>query len=190
MTQSSATSMATPSVRLSLVVAMARNRVIGRDGALPWRMPGDLRRFRRLTLGCPVVMGRKTFLSIGRPLDGRANIVVSRDPAFRPEGVTVAGSLQDAIDIAGRAVAGAGEIMVIGGGEVYAASLPLASRIYLTVIEAEPAGDTRFPELGPEWAETSREPIEPDPRDDHAAVLVVFERSAAIASGSPSRRVS
>jgi dihydrofolate reductase len=163
--------------QVSLVVAMAENRIIGRAGALPWRMPSDLKTFRRLTLGKPVVMGRKTFQSIGRPLDGRTNIVVTRDAGFRADGVIVVASLDAALATAARSATGDGaDIMVIGGAEIYRASLPLADRIYLTVVHAAPPGDTSFPELDASWREVSREPLPRSPKDEYAATLTILER--------------
>lgn len=165
--------------RIALVVAVARNGIIGADGDMPWKLSSDLKRFRSLTMGHPVVMGRKTFASIGKPLDGRFNVVLTRDPAFRAEGVVVARALSEALDLAGREVSarGCAEIFVIGGGAVYAEALPLADRIYLTEVAAEPSGDTRFPTLDPDaWMETSREALPRGPRDTADAVAVVFDR--------------
>ncbi|TPE61120.1 dihydrofolate reductase [Sandaracinobacter neustonicus] len=136
-----------------LVVAAADNDVIGKDGAMPWHLPADLRHFRRITMGKPVIMGRKTFASIGKPLPGRHNIVLTRDAAFSAEGVTVASSFADAIS-----AAAADEIMVIGGAEIYALARPLATGIELTRIHARPEGDAFFPAPEPEhWAEIARE---------------------------------
>mgnify|MGYP002651653057 CR=1 FL=1 len=145
-------------MELVLVVAAAENGVIGKDGAMPWHLPADLRHFRRITMGKPVIMGRKTWHSIGRPLPGRQNIVLTRDPAFHGTGAAIVSSLDEALAAAG----GASEAMVIGGAEIYALARPLATRIELTRIHAAPEGDTYFPE--PEaslWVETARE--------DHAA---------------------
>lgn len=139
-------SMATP---IALVVAAARNGVIGVDNRLPWHLPGDLRHFKAVTLGKPVVMGRKTFESIGRPLPGRHNIVVTRDPAFAASGIEVAHGVEAALaaaDAAARA-AGVEEVMVIGGADIYRQTLPLAATIYLTRVELEVAGDATFPAL-------------------------------------------
>jgi dihydrofolate reductase len=168
-------------VTLALIVAAAENGVIGRDGRLPWRIPSDLKRFRRLTLGKPLIMGRKTFQSIGKPLDQRDNIVVTRDPGFRAPGVTVAPSLEAALDQA-RALADAksiGEIMVIGGAELYRQALPLVDRIYLTRVHAEPDGDALFPPLSPaEWREVSREPLPRDAADEYACTFIILDRPA------------
>ena len=169
---------ATP--RLSIVVAMAANRVIGARGGLPWRLPSDLKTFRRLTLGRPVVMGRKTFASIGKPLDGRDNIVVTRDIGFAAPGVIVCTTIAAAVAEARRCAQARGvdEVMIVGGAEIYAAILPEVGRIYLTEVDARPDGDATFPALDPaDWRETSRQPIPRTPRDDHDATLVVLDRS-------------
>ncbi len=144
----------------ALVVAMTRNRVIGREGAMPWRLSGEMRYFKSLTMGKPLVMGRKTFESIGRPLPGRDTIVVTRQDGLAIEGVTVAADLPSALLIArDKAEArGAAEIMVAGGGQIYAQALPLADRLYVTEIDATLEGDTLFPEIDPaDWREVSRE---------------------------------
>jgi len=166
-------------VPVALVVAMAENRVIGRGGDMPWTLPSDLKRFRRLTMGKPVVMGRKTFAAIGRPLDGRANIVVTRDPAFAAGGVTRAGGLDEALSIAAALAVdtAAEEVMVIGGGEIYRQALPLAARLYVTRVAAAPEGDTVFPEIDEKvWIETFSEPIPRGERDSADARFVVYER--------------
>ena len=166
--------------RIALVVAAGRNRVIGRDGRMPWSIPSDLKSFRRLTMGRPVIMGRKTFQSIGRALDGRTNIVVTRDPDFVAADVIVARSLDEALGRAEAAPCRDGIIMVIGGGEVYRVALPRADTIYMTEIAADPAGDTWFPALdAAEWREVARVEIPPDSRDGHAAELVTYQRRAA-----------
>ena len=147
----------------SAIAAMARNRVIGQDNGLPWRLPGDLKFFKATTLGKPVVMGRKTFQSIGRPLPGRPNIVVTRDPDFAAkgaaEGVHIARDIDSALDLAARLAreTGAQEVMVIGGAEIYAQALPRLDRLYLTEIDAEIEGDAHFPEIEPRvWREAAR----------------------------------
>lgn len=132
---------------ISIVCAMGRNRAIGFRNRLLWRIPDDLKRFKRLTLGHPIVMGRKTFESIGKPLPGRTNIVVSRDPAFAPVGCQVCHSLEAALDAAARSPGGNQEVFIIGGGEVYAQSLPQADRLYLTLVDDTPAdADVFFPD--------------------------------------------
>ena len=162
-----------------LVVAAAENGVIGRGGTMPWHLPSDLKTFRRLTMGKPVVMGRKTFQSIGKALPGRDNIVITRDAAFSAPGVERVASVTEALDIARRHAAARGvtEIAVIGGGDIYAQVLPLAARIYFTRVHAQPDGDTRFPDLPlAEWQIVHSEPIPAMPADDHACTLLVYER--------------
>jgi dihydrofolate reductase len=140
-------------VRISLIVAVAENGVIGRDGDLPWRIPADLKFFKDTTTGHPIVMGRKTHQSIGRALPGRTNIVVTRDPEFSGDDIAVVGDLDSALAAAGEA----DEVMVIGGAQIYAMALPRAKRIYLTEVHIAADGDTRFPELDRGiWSETSR----------------------------------
>ncbi|MEL6299881.1 MAG: dihydrofolate reductase [Pseudomonadota bacterium] len=169
------------SVRITMVVAAARNGIIGRDGKLPWHVPSDLKTFRRLTVGKPVIMGRKTFEAIGRPLPKRPNIVVTRDGRFTANGAEVAGSLEAALD-RGRVLAaelGVDEVAVIGGGEIYKAARAVADRIYLTRIDAAPDGDAAFTDPDDRnWTLTSREAIQPDPADDHAAELLIYDRTS------------
>lgn len=171
-----------PQPRLSLVVAQGRNRVIGAAGGLPWHLAGDMRHFRRVTLGKPVVMGRKTWASIGRPLPGRANLVVTRDTGFQAPGALVHSSLGAAL-AAGRAIAlqsGADEVCVIGGAEIYAQTLPLADRLHVTDVDAAPEGDALFPEIDPAlWRLMAEERHEPGPQDDHPYVIRRY-RSARV----------
>ena len=137
---------------VSLVVARADNGVIGRDGGLPWHLPDDLRHFRTLTIGKPVIMGRRTFVSIGRPLPQRHNIVLTRGQ-WTAEGVTAVPDLDAAFAAAGDVA----EVAIIGGAAVYAAALPLATRVHLTEVHAAPAGDTALPPFDPaDWRETAR----------------------------------
>lgn len=164
---------------ISIIVAAAENGVIGRDGDMPWHIPSDFKMFRRLTMGKPIIMGRKTFTAIGRPLDGRTNIVITRRDDLAADGIEVARSIDEAVAIADRAArtSGVDEIMVIGGAEIYRALLPLARRIYLTRVHAEPAGDTLFPALDPgHWCVAAREPLPRGDQDDHAATLLTLER--------------
>ncbi|PNU01762.1 dihydrofolate reductase [Novosphingobium guangzhouense] len=135
-----------------LIYARADNGVIGRDGALPWRLPADLRRFKALTMGKPMVMGRKTFESFPSPLPGRRHIVLTRDSGWQAEGAEVVHSVEAAL-----ALAGEGEVAVIGGAEINALFLPLATRIELTQVAGDHEGDTVMPAPGPEWRETMRE---------------------------------
>ena len=157
---------------ISLVVAMARNRVIGRNNSLPWRLPSDLNRFRRITMGHSIIMGRKTYESIGRPLDGRKNIVVTRSADFSPHGVTVVGSIDEAL-----ASANEDEIMVIGGADIFEQTLPRADRIHLTLIHESFDGDAYFPEIGSkDWEESGREDIEPGVDATFGYTFVTLER--------------
>lgn len=164
---------------IALIVARADNGVIGREGGLPWHLSGDLKFFKAQTLGKPVVMGRKTFQSIGRPLPGRPNLVVTRDAAFRPKGVEVfadiAGALARAQTLA--AESGAAEVMVIGGGQIYEETLPLVRRIYLTEVHTRAGGDTVFPALDPaEWREVRRDPPVSGGAGQPNYSIVVLER--------------
>lgn len=139
--------------RISIIVAMAKNGVIGVDNKLPWHLSADLKRFRALTMGHHIIMGRKTYESIGKPLPGRTSVVITANPAYRVEGVLIAGCLDDALAFG----AADSEAFVIGGAQIYRQALPLADRIYLTEIEQEFEGDTRFPALPPgEWRESER----------------------------------
>lgn len=146
--------------RLVAVLAMADNHVIGRDGALPWRLPDDLRRFKALTLGHPVLMGRRTYDSLGRPLPGRDNIVLTRAAGWQSAGVRVAGSLEEALALAGPVP----QVMVIGGAEIYRLCWPRLSRIELTRVHGEPDGDTVLEGL--DWTGWQQEACEPHPADE------------------------
>jgi dihydrofolate reductase len=164
---------------ISLIVAIAENGVIGRDGGLPWRLSSDLKTFRRLTMGKPLIMGRRTFQSLKKPLDGRDNIVVTRDKGFRPEGAIVAGNFEAALAHARQCAKarGVGEIMVIGGAEVFKSALALAGRIYKTEVHGRPEGDAVFPEIDwGQWKELSREALPKGPRDDFQSTFVVLGR--------------
>ena len=160
---------------LSIIAALSRNRVIGKDNQLPWRLPADLKHFKTVTLGKPVIMGRKTFDSIGKPLPGRSNIVVTRDADYARYGMLVAHSLDEAIALAGDVP----EVMLIGGAQLYAEALPRAQRMYLTLIDAIFTGDAHFPEYdADEWHETAREDYTPDEVNSHCYSFVVLERGA------------
>ena len=164
---------------VAFVVAVAENGVIGRDGGLPWRLPTDLKRFRKLTLGKPVIMGRKTYQSIGKPLDGRDNIVVTRRHDLSLPGTHVAGSLAEAVALAGSLAAerSAAEIMVIGGSEVFREALPLASRVYLTRVHGRPKGDVVLDTFDPQvWREATREPMQQGAGDQYSADFIVLDR--------------
>jgi dihydrofolate reductase len=151
------------SLDITMVVARARNGVIGKDGAMPWHLSADLKRFKAITVGKPVVMGRKTFESIGKPLPGRQNIVLTRDASWAADGVTVVPNLAEAIAAAGLDPRVRGHIMIIGGAEIYALAMPIATRVELTEIDAEPEGDTFLPAFDPaRWEEVARETHEPE----------------------------
>lgn len=158
---------------ISLIVAMAENRVIGRDNHLPWRLPADLQHFKRITLGKPVVMGRKTWESIGRPLPGRDNIVVTRAQGYDAAGARVAHSLDEALAAAGDAA----EVMIIGGAGLYNQTLSLADRIYLTRVHAEVTGDIWFPDIDPEvWRVVEHETFPADERNQYGYSFELLER--------------
>lgn len=161
--------------RIAFVVAFDRNRVIGKAGALPWRLPDDMRHVRELTVGKPLIMGRRTYDSIGRPLPQRTNIVLTRDPSFRGEGVLVARTPDEALSLAGDAP----EVIVFGGADVFARFLPMADRIYLTEVDtAVEGGDTFFPELDPaEWREVERREHPRDARHPFAFRFITLERA-------------
>ncbi len=160
-------------MRISLIVAMSRNRAIGRDNALPWRLPADLARFKQLTMGHTLVMGRKTWDSIGRALPGRRTIVVSRRPDFGAPGAELAGSLDQALEMA----AGDAEVFIAGGAEIFAAALPRAGRVYMTLIDAEIPGDTFFDEMNePDWALVSSEAHAPDEKNAYAYTFLTYDR--------------
>jgi len=166
---------------LILVAAVARNGVIGGCNRLLWRLPSDLRRFKALTMGKPLVMGRRTFQSIGRPLPRREIIVVTRDPGFSAPGVHVAHTLDGALTLAAeRAVAmGAEAIVIAGGGELYAETIGRADRLAITEVALEPDGDVRFPPIDPGvWREVRREKGERGPKDEADFVFVDYERQA------------
>jgi len=171
--------------RIALVVAVAENGVIGRGGELPWRLPSDLKRFRRLTLGKPMIMGRKTYRSIGRPLDGRDSIVLSARREGYPVDVHIAASIKEALALAARLAGARGveEVAVIGGEKVFAAALPFAERIYLTLVHANPPGDRRLSPFRRDiWHEVAREEMRRRSGDEFAADFMVLERRGAAAA--------
>ena len=160
-------------MRISLIAAASANNVIGNRGELPWRLPRDLKRFKEVTTGKPIVMGRLTWESIGRPLPNRQNIVISRNPDFEAPGCDIVASPDDALDMAGRV----DEIMIIGGGQLYREFLPRAQRIYMTRVAVEITGDTYFPELVDcEWHESSREAFAIDSKHSYAIEIFQLDR--------------
>jgi len=159
---------------LSMIVAHADNRVIGKDNDMPWHLPADLAYFKRTTLGKPIIMGRKTYESIGRPLPGRKNIVISRDEGYRAEGVEVVGSVEAALAL----VSDVEEVMVIGGGAIYKHCLPAAQRLYITHIDANIVGDTYFPEYDlNEWQLAVSEVKAADEKNNYQLRFNVYERN-------------
>lgn len=171
------------SVRFVMVVAVARNGVIGEDGGLAWKISDDLKWFKSVTMGKPVLMGRKTFASIGRALPGRDNIVVTRSPDFMAEGVFIARSVEGAAKL-GKALAedkGADEVCIMGGADIYAQMLARTARIYLTRVDAEVDGDVRFPPLdSADWTQTSVGGCAKSDKNEHACEFVILDRKARI----------
>jgi dihydrofolate reductase len=166
-------------VKLALIWAMARNRTIGRNNALPWYLPEDLKYFKRVTLGKPIIMGRKTWESIGRPLPGRTNIVITRDAAFHADGVRVVHSLEQALALAEKIclLDGGDEAIVMGGAEIYALALPHADRLYLTQVHADVEGDAHFPPLDlTQWHELGREDFAAQGPNPYDYSFLILER--------------
>jgi len=164
-------------MRLAIIVAQAENRVIGTNNKLPWHLPEDLRYFKQVTMSKPIIMGRKTYESIGRPLPGRTNIVISRQSDYAPDGVRVVASLEVAMELAESisVIDGAEEVMVIGGAQIYEQALAVADRLYLTQVHASVEGDAWFPAIAKDqWREVGREDFtakEPNPYDYSFIVL-------------------
>lgn len=167
------------SIPIAMIAGVARNGVIGAAGTIPWKIPSDMAYFKRMTMGKPIVMGRKQYESVGRPLPGRTNIVVTRQPGYVREGVEVFATLEAGLD-RGRQVAardGAPEVMVIGGGEIYAQALDRAARLYISHIALDPAGDVVFPAIDPEiWRVVDEPEVVPSDKDTAAFRIRVYER--------------
>jgi len=167
-------------MKVALIWAMSRNRVIGRNNALPWYLPEDLKYFKRITMGKPVIMGRKTWESIGRPLPGRTNIVITRNSDYTvPDGVSVVSSLDAALQLAEKIclINGGDEAVVMGGAEIYALALPRAERLYLTQVHAEVNGDAFFPEIDlSRWQELGREDFQASGANPYDYSFVVLRR--------------
>lgn len=156
---------------ISLVAAMAKNRVIGKNNQMPWHLPADLAHFKKVTLGKPIIMGRKTYESIGRPLPGRKNIVISRNPDYQLEGCDTVTSLENALAL----VKDQEEVMIVGGGYLYEIALPIANKLYLTFIDLEVDGDTKFPNFEKlTLKEINRETRSPDEKNQYALEFVEF----------------
>jgi len=166
-------------MKLSIIVAQAQNRVIGINNNLPWHLPEDLRYFKQVTMGKPIIMGRKTFDSIGRPLPGRTNIVITRDGSYQPEGVKVVNSLEAARELAENicTIDGCDEAMVIGGAQIYEQALSLADRLYLTQVHADVNGDAWFPEFHPgDWMEMGRDDFTASGHNPYDYSFIVLQR--------------
>lgn len=160
-------------MRISIIAAVARNGIIGRDGNLPWRLSRDLKRFKSLTMGHHIIMGRKTYESIGRLLPGRTTVVVSRQADYDAGGGCVAPGLNEAIELA----AGDEEVFIVGGAQLYAIALPIADRLYLTIVEADVAGDSSFPAwVEGDWKAITDERFDADERNDYATRFRVLDR--------------
>lgn len=169
------------SVRISIVVAVAENDVIGFDGDMPWQLSTDLKRFKALTIGKPMIMGRKTFAAIGSVLPGRTSIVVTRDTSWQAEGVVPVHSIETAIEVAKEIAASSGveEICIVGGGNIYQQCIDIADVIHLTRVHATPTGDTVFPNIDPQkWDEISREEVPAGEKDTAETTYIVYKRHA------------
>lgn len=161
-------------MKISMIVAMAQHRVIGLDNDMPWHLPADLQHFKKTTLGKPVIMGRKTYDSIGRALPGRLNIVVSRDTSLHIPGVTCVSTVEDALS----AAEGVEEVMIIGGATIYEYFLPVANRLYLTFIDLDTKGDTHFPDYlaQGEWQQVETESYTADEKNAYDLTFTTFDR--------------
>lgn len=166
-------------MKLALIWAMSNNRTIGRNNALPWHLPEDMKYFKRVTMGKPIIMGRKTWESIGRPLPGRTNIVITRDRNFHADGIKIVHTLDEAIALAEKIsfIDGAEEVVVIGGAEIYALSLPKSDRLYMTQVHADVEGDAHFPEFNiNEWREIARENHNSSETNPYPYSFLILER--------------
>lgn len=163
---------------IALIVARTRNGVIGRNNSMPWHLPEDLRYFKRITMGKPIIMGRNTWESLGKPLPGRDNIVITRNMHYQAEGATVVNDLARALQYAEQCAAekNSDEIMIIGGAQIYQAALPVVQRAYVTEIDADIEGDAFFPALTGQWQETSREPHPPCEKNPYPYSFVTLEK--------------
>jgi dihydrofolate reductase len=167
------------SVPVALIAAIGENSVIGSEGRIPWRLPSDFAHFKRTTLGKPLIMGRKTFESIGKPLPGRTNIIVTHRRDYAPEGVVVCHSLAEALERAQRIAAadGAGEVMIGGGGEIYREAMPLADRLHITHVAASPEGDAQFPAIAADqWEVVARHAVARTEKDSADFVVLTYAR--------------
>jgi dihydrofolate reductase len=155
---------------IKIIVAMSKNRVIGNDNKLIWKLSSDLKRFKELTTGNPVVMGRKTYESIGKPLPNRRNIIITRQPDYKVDECEIVSSLEEALLITSN------DCFIIGGGEIYNQSLSLANKIYLTLVKEEFEGDTQFPEIDSSWVKVSKKDFDSDEKNNHNYSFIEYER--------------
>ena len=166
-------------IRIAMIAGVAENDVIGSDQTIPWRVPSDMAFFKKTTMGKPIVMGRKQFETVGKPLPGRTNIVITRQRDYRPEGVLVFHDVETALTEAGKIARadGVDEIMIIGGGELYAQLMDRADRLYITHIDLHPTGDVLFPAIAPEqWTVVDLPEVTPSPKDEATYRVKVYER--------------
>lgn len=164
---------------VSFVVAVAENGIIGNDNELPWRLSSDLKRFRQITMGKPIIMGRNTFNSIGKPLDGRANIILSRNKDFSHDGIFVVQDVPSALELGKREAekSSCSEIMIIGGAQIYSAFMPFATRIYYTQVHSQPDGDASFPSLDLDvWEEVERDFVKAGPKDSSDVTNILYQK--------------
>jgi|688.fasta_scaffold231337_3 dihydrofolate reductase len=155
---------------INIIVATSKNRVIGNNNSLIWKLPADLKRFKQITTGSTVVMGRKTYESIGKPLPNRRNIIITRDTNYLVDNCEVVNSLEEALMLCNN------ECFIIGGGEIYKQSIDIADKIYLTLVQEDFEGDTYFPEIGKEWTKVFREDFEGDEKNEHKYSFIDYER--------------
>ena len=155
---------------ISIIVATSKNRVIGNNNSLIWKLPADLKRFKQITTGSTVVMGRKTYESIGKPLPNRRNIIITRDTNYLVDNCEIVNSLEEALMLCNN------DCFIIGGGEIYKQSIDIADKIYLTLVQEDFEGDTYFPEIGKEWTKVFREDFEPDEKNVHRYSFIDYEK--------------
>lgn len=161
-------------MKISMIAALDERRGIGRGGELPWRLSTDLRRFKRLTMGHHIIMGRKTYQSMGKPLPGRVNIVVTRQKSYQPDGMIVTHSFQEALDIAEQG--GDSEVFIIGGGELFTQALPISNQLYLTIVHTDSHADIFFPEIGDEWSIVYTSEFPASNNDEFSTTFVIYKR--------------
>lgn len=155
---------------ISIIVATSKNRVIGNNNSLIWKLPADLKRFKQITTGNTIVMGRKTYESIGKPLPNRRNIIITRDTNYLVDNCEIVNSLEEALMLCNN------DCFIIGGGEIYKQSIDIADKIYLTLLQEDFEGDTYFPEIGKEWTKVIREDFEPDEKNAHKYSFINYEK--------------